>query len=292
MPPTLNHPQPPQLHALCAGLGHFSWPCRAVSLLGLKAGCAFLLLSESSSIQAALGRLACFPLLLVNGKWGRGKWGSRSRVSGPKRALLSSPGRKRGFHGLCWGCCPHPLKPPALLPACPAPPRCYQPPFPLALPLLLELLLGNRQPRSHLPRSPHPAPAAAPNMDVISVLSTFRLQIRNGVGKQCSACPEPTRNLLWTACSAHHVPPPAEGESLGDPPRDTSQCCSFTCSRSVRGSSGPQWLKTAEGKEKSRGGGEGGGGNCYKVVLTTTLQFYCHGPPTRHFGCLPAVFEI
>lgn len=127
--------------------------------------------------------------------------------------------------GFCWGFCPPPPEA-ACASACstrpPAPLRAAVPTGSADRGLLLGLLLGNGQAHGGLPRSLHLAPAAAPNMDVISVLFTFRQQIENGIGKQCSACPKPARHLPWTACSAQHVPPRAAGDHLGDAHSDKS----------------------------------------------------------------------
>lgn len=80
--------------------------------------------------------------------------------------------------GLRWGFCLHLLKPPAPAPvgSAPSPAACGAVLWLFAEGRLrLALLLGNRQLRGRLPRSPRPAPAAPPNMDLISVLFTFRL---------------------------------------------------------------------------------------------------------------------
>lgn len=60
-------------------------------------------------------------------------------------------------------------------------------------------LLGNRQPGCCPRLSPQPAPAALPNMDLISALFPFRLCMGNCIGKQCCAVTQTRVSCLQEA---------------------------------------------------------------------------------------------
>lgn len=176
----------------------------------LKAGWAVLLCFVlSKAILSRPPREGCWWLMGSEA----GKPGQLiSSISTNAKPYLAPQGGTESFTGLCWDSCPHFLKPPAPLRARPASKPHRAELCPLAVRRkMLGWLLSNRQARGRLLRSLHLASAAIPNMDVISVLFSFRQNVGNGIRKQCSACPQPARNLLWTACSAQHVPTSTSG---------------------------------------------------------------------------------
>lgn len=151
--------------------------------------------------------------------------------------------------------------------------------------LWLALLLGNGRPRGHLPRSPRPAPAAPPNMDLIRVLFTFRLSIGNRTGKQRSAAPARS----GTARPAHHAPAGAAAVNLRDPRGSETRCCSFTCESAAWVA---MWVTCARAPPRDEVKGERGGrrskrwgpATALKQMLSGTPQCYRHILATGRAG--------